>query len=131
MAQESAQRRLALSSVVVLGYLPGFELTVHIFLETELALLHEVKRSHGCHGLTNGASQEKRGGCHRRASALCSHSITLGADDPIIVDHSDTHARYLVLSHEPLDVQPVLGLLEALRVGAGLLIGTNGLCVLR
>jgi hypothetical protein len=70
----------------VFAYLPGLELAVHILVETELALLHEIKRPHRCDGLTDRARQEKCGGCHGCASALRRHSIAFRTDDLEVVE---------------------------------------------
>jgi len=36
------------------------------------------------------------------------------------MDHSDAYARYAMLTHEPLDIQAALALVEALLIGTGL-----------
>src|SRR5215472_6453780 len=93
---------------------------------------HEAERPHGCDGLTDRASQKKCGRCDVCASALRRYSITLRTRDPEVVDHSNAHARYLVLPHDSLNIQPSLDLLDAPNVGAGLpAAGTDRLCRLR
>ena len=112
--------------VRVIRHLPGREPTIHVFVELELALLHQIKGTHRRYWFTDGAGQKKCRGYHGCRSALCGDSIPLRTDDLEIIDEGEAHAWYLLLPHEPIDIQSSLGPFQAVHVRTGVLAPRAG-----
>jgi len=98
----------------------------HVFVELELALLHQIKGTHRRYWFTDGAGQKKCRGYHGCRSAFCGDSIPLRTDDLEIIDEGEAHAWYLLLPHEPIDIQSSLGPFQAVHIRTGVLAPRAG-----
>src|SRR5208282_3138917 len=82
---------------------PSAEFDVDVFVETELAFLHEAKRGEGGDGFAGGSGLEKRIGCDWFLGRDIGEAIGFGPDDLAVVKEGHADAGNFVVRHALVD----------------------------
>jgi len=83
----------------VFGDFPGAEFDVDVFVEGELAVLHEAKRREGGDGFADGGSLEKGFGCDGFFGGDVGEAVGFGPDDLAVVEEGDADTGDFVVRH--------------------------------
>ena len=86
---QAPQRHLLFLRELVLRHLPRLQLHVHVFIQRQLPVLHQIQGSGRCHGLADGPCLKERLWGHRCGRSRPNRSVSFGPDNLEVIDHRD------------------------------------------
>ncbi len=109
VGHQAAQGDLLGPRVLALRHLPALQLHVDVFVERQGAVLHQVERGGGRHGLADRAGLKERPRGDRRPGCCVREAVGPGLGDPVAVDDGKAEPRHLVEGHHLLQAHPERG----------------------
>ena len=99
VAEDAADSNFFFFGEIVFGDFPGAELDVDVFVEAELAVLHEAEGGEGGDGFADGGGLEKCVGRDGFFGSDVGETVSFGPDDLAVVEEGDADAGNFVVRH--------------------------------